>query len=91
MAHLSHGSMLNDLGNQNVSEYVKISKIIFECLNSFSQISERMGKIKIDEWAQIQTRDGNNAITNLLMWTAHLNLNVSFQILNNFVCLTRSG
>jgi len=74
---------LADLRNKNKPEYLKSSKIIFECFDSFSQKSEQMGKIKIDQWAQIQTVDGRNAILNLLSWTDFLN--VSFLTFNNFV------
>jgi len=58
----------------NTSDYgfVKKSKIIFECFDSFSQTSEQIGKFKIDKWAQIQMEDGHNAITKLLLWTMNL-------------------
>ena len=78
---------LADLRN-NKSEYVNISKIIFNCFDSFSQKSEQIGKFKIDEWAQIQTKAGHNAITIVFPWTSQLNLNVSFPIFNNFVFLS---
>ena len=78
---------LADLRN-NKPEYVKISKIIFDCFDSFSQKSEQIGKFKIDEWAQIQTKAGHNAIIILSVWTSELNLNVSFRIFNNFVFIS---
>ena len=72
-----------------MNKYVEISNIVFKCFDSFSQKSEEIGKFKIDEWAQIQTADGNNAITNLLVWTASLAEYAwsCFPIFNNFVFL----
>jgi len=70
--------ILDQLLNNNGAEYLKCSKIIFECFASFSQKSEQIGKVKINQWAQIQTVDGRNTITNLLVWTGFLN--VSFLI-----------
>ena len=81
---------LGDLQNNNKSEYVKISKIIFECFDSFSKKCEKLKKIKVDQWAQIQRGDGHNAITNLLCWTAQVyctdkSLNVRFPMVTNCV------
>ena len=84
MAKLANVEVLREI-QINKAEYLKSSKIIFECFDSFSQKAEKMGKFKIDEWAQIQTADGNNAITNLLFWTVNIAINVSFPIVNNFV------
>ena len=80
---MTNEAVLADLRNNNKAEYLKSSKIIFECFDSFSQKSEQIGKFKIDQWAQIQTVDGRNAIINLLVWTHFLN--VGFLIFNNFV------
>ena len=80
MANFASTESLFDLLENNESEYVKISKIIFECLDTFSKKSEQFGKFKIDEWAQIQTEDGRNAISHLLGWASHLY--VSFPIFN---------
>jgi len=83
---INNNDLINyDLTNNNRSEYVKIMKMIFECFDSFSKKSEHFGKAKIDEWAQIQTEDGDNAIKHLLRWTVDLYL--SFPIFNNFVFL----
>ena len=85
MAAFADPSKLNDLENNNKSEYVKISKIIFEYFDLFSQKAEQIGKIKIDQWAQIQTDPGPNAITFLLVWTSYLSSNVSFPLFDNFI------
>ena len=85
MANLTNEAVLADLRNNNKAEYFKSSKIIFECFDYFSQKSEQIGNFKTDQWAQIQTVDGRNAITILLVWTHYLN--VSFLIFNNFVFL----
>jgi len=77
-------SELNNLANNNKSEFVKISREIFECFDLFSQKSEQIGKIKIDQWAQIQLEAGPNAITLLFVWTTFLYPNVSFPLFNNF-------
>ena len=59
-------------------EFLPILKVLFARFDSFTQKSEQLGKIKIDQWAQIQTLDGKNAISNLLCWTTYISLNVSF-------------
>ena len=81
MEQFANGELLRY--NKTKDEYLKSSKIVFECFDSFLRKSEQLGKFKIDQWAQIQTVDGRNAISNLLSWTYHLN--VSFPIFNNFV------
>ena len=83
METFSNVRILDKLIDNNDAEYLKCSNIIFECFDSFSKKSEQIGKIKIDQWAQIQTVDGRNAILNLLSWTDFLN--VSFLTFNNFV------
>ena len=77
MANLTNEAVLADLRNNNKAEYFKSSKIIFECFDYFSQKSEQIGKFKINEWAQIQTADGGNAILNLINWTHFLNVGFS--------------
>ena len=83
MEKFANPGSLGDLENNNKSGYAKISKMIFECFDSFTQKSEQLGKFKIDKWAQIQTENGHNAITYLLAWTLVLYVNVSFPIFNN--------
>ena len=82
MEKFANGEALAELRKNNKAEYIKSSKIIFECFDYFSQKSEEMGKFKTDQWAQIQSVDGRNAILDLLSWTDFLN--VSFLIFNNF-------
>ena len=84
MAAFSNERSVADLRN-NKAEYLRSSKMIFECFDYFTQKSKQIGKCKIDQWAQIQRVDGRNAITNLLDWTDFLN--VGFQIINNIVFL----
>ena len=84
MATFTNAAMLLDLRTNNESEFLKWLKRIFECFDSFSQKSEEIGKFKIDQWAQIQSEDGTNAIINVLSWTETiLNINVGFPIFNN--------
>ena len=85
MAKFANVEGLVNLRNNNKAEYLKWLKIIFECFDSFSQKSEQIGKIKIDQWAQVEAVDGRNAIIHLLTWADFLN--VSFLIFNKFVFL----
>ena len=71
--------ILDKLIDNNDAEYLKCSNVLFKCFDSFSQKSEQIGKIKIDQWAQIQAADGRNTITNLLVWTMLLDLKAVFE------------
>jgi len=77
--------ILDKLIDNNDAEYLKCSNVLFKCFDSFSQKSEQIGKIKIDQWAQVEAVDGRNAIIHLLTWADFLN--VSFLIFNKFVFL----
>jgi len=84
LANFANCAAILDLQQNDVPEFLRISNIIFECFSTFTQKWEEMGEIQIDLWAEIQTEDGANSISNLLVWTAYLSSNVGFPLFYNF-------
>ena len=51
------------------SLYGKMSKIILDFFFRFIDQAEQTGRRKVDDWINVQNGSGDNAITQLLIWT----------------------
>ena len=54
------------------TELGQVSKLIFESFLKFVLRVEETGKRNVNQWAQKQIEAGENTITGLLLWAAHL-------------------
>ena len=79
MADFANDSVLDDIRENNTPEYLRTSKIIFQTFDWFTKISEEKQIQNINKWAEKQTEDGHNAISNLLIWTTALKLKPVFR------------
>ena len=71
-----------------VVNFGSISKLIFETLDWFLSKSQELGIRKIDQWVQVQSKNGANVISELFLWIMQLKLKVVFNKIMNIIHYT---